>query len=126
MNIFGQDNPREHLAHVAPVKYNLVQVNTCSTDLENGNSKMACRQWYTVWLAQPGSLDTVSENAASNKEDILMQSQMFRTTDKAAFIGSQKTEIEGLQKFVVMDLHHISDLPPWACLLSSIWSYRRK
>jgi len=96
VNIFGQDNPREHLAHVAPVKYNLVQVNTCSTDLENGNSKMACRQWYTVWL------------------------------DKAAFIGSQKTEIEGLQKFVVMDLHHISDLPPWACLLSSIWSYRRK
>jgi hypothetical protein len=55
-----------------------------------------------------------------------MQSQMFRTTDKAAFIGSQKTEIEGLQKFVVMDLHHISDLPPWARLLSSIWSYRRK
>ena len=51
---------------------------------------------------------------------------MFKTVDKNAFIESQKTEIKGLRKFDVMDLHHISDLPPWALLLSSIWSYRRK
>jgi hypothetical protein len=95
-------------------------------EFDSSSSNCTLNPLSYAHIAQPGSLDTVSENAASNKEDILMQSQMFRTTDKAAFIGSQKTEIEGLQKFVVMDLHHISDLPPWACLLSSIWSYRRK
>lgn len=51
---------------------------------------------------------------------------MFKTSDKEAFIESQKIEIEGLRKFDVIDIHHISNLPLWALLLSSIWSYQRK
>jgi hypothetical protein len=98
VNITEHDNPREHLAHVAPFKYNLVQVNTCSTDLtkwksKNGVSAMVhhlvnpsdthSNQYdsdsssfnYTLnplsyaHIAQTGSLDTVTENTASNQED---------------------------------------------------------
>jgi hypothetical protein len=51
---------------------------------------------------------------------------MLKTSEKEEFIASQTTEIAGLHKFDVMDIHHISKLPPRARLLSSIWSYRRK
>lgn len=51
---------------------------------------------------------------------------MFKTEDRDQFVASHKTEIEGLQKFDVMDIEHISSLPQGARLLSSIWSYRRK
>jgi hypothetical protein len=64
--------------------------------------------------------------ACNNKEDILTQSQMFHAPDSEDFIRCQKDEIAGLEKFDVMDIHHISDLPPRAKLISSIWSYRRK
>lgn len=40
-----------------------------------------------------------SPGPASNKEVILMQSQMLKTQDKEYFIESQKVEIAGLQKF---------------------------
>lgn len=63
---------------------------------------------------------------SSNKEDILTQSQMLKTEDKAKFIESQKAEIEGLLKFDVMDIHPIAQLPPEARLLHAIWSYHRK
>jgi len=51
---------------------------------------------------------------------------MLKSADKEDFIASQKTEIDGLIKFDVMDIHPISSLLPRACLLSFILSYRRK
>jgi len=36
---------------------------------------------------------------------------MLKTEDRDQFVASQKTEIEGLQKFDVMDIEHISSLP---------------
>jgi hypothetical protein len=65
-------------------------------------------------------------NACNNKEDILTQSQMFKTEDKESFIACQQDNIAGLKKFKVMDIEHILQLPPKAKLLSSIWSYRHK
>ncbi len=51
---------------------------------------------------------------------------MLKTPDCDQFIASQKSEIAGLKKFDVMDIHPISDHPPRARLISSIWSYWRK
>jgi hypothetical protein len=68
----------------------------------------------------------VAFNACNNKEDILTQSQMFKADDNTDFIACQRDEIEGLKKFVVMNVEHISQLPPRAKLISSIWSYQRK
>jgi hypothetical protein len=65
-------------------------------------------------------------SVASNKEDVLTQSQMLKASDSQCFIQSQNNEIAGLEKFDVMDIHPISSLPKSAKLLSSIWSYRRK
>ncbi len=64
--------------------------------------------------------------SCNNKEDILTQSQMQTASDSDKFITSQWTELEGLLKFDVMEIHHISELPPKARLISSIWSYRHK
>jgi hypothetical protein len=61
---------------------------------------------------------------ASNREDILTQSQMLKTSDKHDFIHSQKAEIEGLEKFDVMNIHPMASLPRQAKVLSSIWSYQ--
>jgi hypothetical protein len=137
------------------VKYNMVQVHTCSTELhqwKNDNGISAdvyqlidpksseqlplslplsdsqspiCFLSYT-YIAQTPDESSPPSAIASNKEDTLMQSQMLKTLDKDAFIKSQVTKIDGLQKFDVMDLHLIAHLPPRARLLSSIWSYRRK
>jgi hypothetical protein len=57
---------------------------------------------------------------------ILTQSQMLEMDEALSFITCQKDEIAGLQKFDVMDIHPIADLPPKAKLTSSIWSYRPK
>jgi hypothetical protein len=62
-------------------------------------------------------------HASNNKEGILTQSQMFNANDSPAFATCQRDEIAGLQKFDVMDVEHISNLPPRAKLISSIWSY---
>ncbi len=62
----------------------------------------------------------------NNTGDILTQSQMFKVDDADQFIKSQQEEIAVLEKIDVMDIHPISDLPPRAKLLSSIWSYHRK
>jgi hypothetical protein len=51
---------------------------------------------------------------------------MFKASDATQFIDCQQAEINGLKQFDVMDVCHISSLPPRAKLLSSIWSYRRK
>jgi hypothetical protein len=64
--------------------------------------------------------------AMDNKEDTLMQSQILKTPDKTQFLEAQLPEIRGLEKMGVFQYQHISDLPPTAKLLSSIWSYRRK
>ncbi len=45
---------------------------------------------------------------------------MLKTEDRDQFVASHKTEIEGLQKFDVMDIEHISSLPQGVRLLSSI------
>ncbi len=68
----------------------------------------------------------VTFNACNNKEDILTQSQMFKADDSTDFIACQRDEIEGLKKFDVMNVEHISQLPPRAKLISSIWSYQRE
>lgn len=70
--------------------------------------------------------DPVCYLACNNKEDILTQSQMLKASDATQFIECQGAEIEGLLKFKVMDAYPISNLPPQAKLISSIWSYRRK
>lgn len=64
--------------------------------------------------------------ANSNREVILMQSQMLKMPDRDSFIQSQKTEIEGLLKFDVIDIHPMQSLPRSSKLISSIWSYHRK
>jgi len=62
----------------------------------------------------------------NNKDDTPTQSQMLRADDNAEFIASQPAEINGLLKMGVFKTKHISEKPPQARLLSSIWSYRRK
>jgi hypothetical protein len=64
--------------------------------------------------------------AMDNKEDTLTQSQMLKTPDKTQFLEAQLPEIRGLEKMGVFQYQHISDLPPTAKWLSSIWSYRWK
>ncbi len=64
--------------------------------------------------------------AMNNKEDTLTQSQMLRSADSQDFIAAQIPEIRGLEKMQVFQYKNISELPPRAKLLSSIWSYRRK
>jgi hypothetical protein len=81
---------------------------------------------YSININDSSPCDYHATMACNNKEDILTQSQMFHAPDSEDFIQCQKDEIAGLKKFDVMDIHHISELPPRAKLISSIWSYRRK
>jgi len=137
------------------IKYNLVPVHSCSAHLtewkhNNGvhaevfklkdpslllDDSLAPTPDFShipvsllsyAHIAQTQLSTPASTSVATNKEDILTQSQMLKTSDREEFIASQTTEISGLHKFDVMDIHHISKLPPRARLLSSIWSYRRK
>jgi len=56
-----------------------------------------------------------------NKTNTLTQSQMLKTAeDSHKFISSQVKEIEGLLKMGVFDVQHISTIPAYAKLLSSI------
>jgi hypothetical protein len=64
--------------------------------------------------------------AVDSKTDTLTQSQMLSDPDKEHFLHSQGSEIAGLLKMNVFDVKHISQKPPKARLLSSIWSYKRK
>jgi hypothetical protein len=77
---------------------------------------------YATHVSQSSDTSPVQLDLGSNKEDILTQSQMLKTTDRNKFIDCQQSEIAGLKKFDVMDIHPISDLPPRARLISSIWS----
>jgi hypothetical protein len=62
-----------------------------------------------------------------NKANTLTQSQMLKTAeDSHKFISSQVKEIEGLLKMGVFDVQHISPIPAYAKLQSSIWSYHQK
>jgi hypothetical protein len=74
-------------------------------------------------MVHPDVSPPVHPQPISNWEDVLTQSQMLKTPDKEDFIKSQKAEIDGLLKFDVIDIHHISSLPAQVKLLSSIWSY---
>jgi hypothetical protein len=137
------------------IKYNLVQVHNCSMELnqwkqQNGinvnvyclddptanvsyplllspdaNQPPVCFLSY-AHVAQSEETNPTAATEASNKEDILTQSQMLKANDRNAFLESQIKEIDGLHKFDVMDLNPIAKLPPRARLLSSIWSYRQK
>jgi hypothetical protein len=64
--------------------------------------------------------------AVDNKEDTLTQGQMLRAHDRADFIKAQVPELRGLEKMQVFQYCSMTELPPRAKLLSSIWSYRRK
>jgi len=64
--------------------------------------------------------------ALNKKEDTLTQSQMFQAPDYHEFLKVQAMEICGLEAMEVFHYHPMTDLPPKARLLSSIWSYRRK
>jgi hypothetical protein len=64
--------------------------------------------------------------ALNNKDDTLTQSQMLKTQDSEDFISLQISEIRGLEKLHVFDYHPITNLPPKAKLLSSIWTYQQK
>jgi len=64
--------------------------------------------------------------AYDNKANTLTQSQMLKMTHAQDFIHSQHSEIAGLEKMGDFSYHNISQLPPHAKLLNSIWSYRRK
>jgi hypothetical protein len=68
---------------------------------------------YAHFAATPPSTPPMIPSA-SNKEDVLTQSQMLKAADSAQFIASQQSEIDGLTKFDVMDIDHISSLPPKA------------
>jgi hypothetical protein len=62
--------------------------------------------------------------ALDPKNDTLTQSQMLKADDCDKFVASQVDEINGLSDLDIMDIKHISKLPPKARLLSSIWSYK--
>lgn len=49
-------------------------------------------------------------STCNNKEDILTQSQMFKATYCPNFIACQHDKINGIKKFDVMDIKHISTL----------------
>jgi len=51
---------------------------------------------------------------------------MFQAPDYHEFLKVQAMEICGLEAMEVFHYHPMTDLPPKARLLSSIWSYRRK
>jgi len=141
-----------HTQKPAP-KLNLVQVNNCSLTLQawkdaNGVNATVYHIAQDTWnnaddsnilrpenpsillsYAHLVTLDPSKQSppsVASNKEDVLTQSQMLKASDSQCFIQSQNDEIAGLEKFYVMDIHPISSLPKSTKLLSSIWSYRRK
>ena len=61
-----------------------------------------------------------------NNLDILSQGQMFKAEDCEKFIASQLPEIQGLVDADVFKFRSMSDLPPRAWLLNTIWSYHRK
>ncbi len=135
------------------LKLNLVQANNCSLELQawkesNGvkatvhhikqstntlqdlltipvltNPSMLLSYSHLVTL-EPGMMS--QPVIASNKVDVLTQSQMLKTADSQCFIQSQKDKIAGLKKFDLMDIHPISSLTKSAKLLCSIWSYCRK
>jgi hypothetical protein len=67
---------------------------------------------YSNTATDSASGDIHANMACNNKDDALIQSQMFNVPNTDKFIQCQKDEIEGLTKFDVMDIHHISDLPP--------------
>ncbi len=64
--------------------------------------------------------------ALDNKNDTLTQSHMLKAHDSAQFIACQIPEIRGLENIKKFQYRHISELPPRARLLSSIWSYHCK
>jgi hypothetical protein len=66
---------------------------------------------YATVAVSPDETLISSPDIGSNKEDILTQSQMLKTTDRDKFIECQHSEIAGLKKFGVMDIHPITELP---------------
>jgi hypothetical protein len=64
--------------------------------------------------------------AVDSKADTLTQSQMLSDPDRLSFIQSQLPEIQGLLTMDVFNIKKMSELPPRARLLSSIWSYKCK
>jgi len=66
---------------------------------------------YATVAVSPDETLNYSPDIGSNKEDILTQSQMLKTTDRDKFIECQHTEIAGLKKFDDMDIHPITELP---------------
>jgi len=64
--------------------------------------------------------------AMDNKADTLTQSQMLKDPDRAQFVASQVSEVNGLHKMEVFEVLHMLTKPPTAKLLNAIWSYRRK
>lgn len=78
--------------------------------------------------ADPSSLPSfpVANMAYDNKNNILTQSLMLKTEDSDKFFACQPDEIKGLYDPDIIEIRHISNLPPRAKLLSSIWSYHRK
>ena len=62
----------------------------------------------------------------NNKEDTLTHSQMLHTSDSSDFIQAQLPEVCGLEKMELFAYKLVSELPPHAKLLRSIWSYRHE
>jgi hypothetical protein len=71
-------------------------------------------------LSETLSYHPTAFHACNNKEDTLTQSRMLKTSDSAAIIKCQRAEIAGLQKFDVMDIKSINNLPAKAKLISPI------
>jgi hypothetical protein len=87
---------------------------------------------YNMFSAYPDlSIETMgillqTFPAVDSKADTSSQSQMLSDHDSTKFIHAQHPKIDGLQRLGIFDVKHISEKPPWAHLLSSIWSYRHK
>jgi hypothetical protein len=75
---------------------------------------------------RPSVLPPYAYAAVDNKADTLTQSQMLKDPDRAKFVASQQSEINGVLKMDVFKVLPMNTNPPAARLLSSIWSYRRK
>ena len=64
--------------------------------------------------------------AIDNMNDTLTQAEMLKAPDRDEFLKAQEKELQGLIDMGVWEYQKISELPPGARLINSVWSYRRK
>jgi len=78
------------------------------------------------YLSQLASFDPMSYLALDNANDTLTCSQMLKAPDRDDFLTAEDDELQGLIDMQTWKYCQMSDLPPSAHLINSIWSYHCK